>query len=184
MAVFAAVLAVTVTHLGSGGAGSCAIERPAPSLSSRLRSLGGFDQPQDPSDTAGLQAFAAQAGSAVAAGLIGTVPQAPVRVSSLRSNQPDAIVIPLLSTGQPGQRRVVAGLVALVLDCAGRAYYSAVDDLTLRTASAPPAFPALTKAGASAALGTADPQLVYEQSPFAVLWRNRDTGATVVAFAA
>lgn len=179
-----AIVVLTLTHLGSGGGSSCAVAEPVPSLPSRLRSLGGFDQPQDPSDTVSLEAFAAQAGSAVAPGLIGTVPRAPVHIASINRNRPDAVVVPLMSNAPGGQRRVVAGLVALLEDCSGRAYYSAVDDLTLRGASAPPSFPAETMAAAAAALHTSNPELVYDQSPFAPLWRDGATGATAAAFAA
>lgn len=175
---------MTLTRLAAGGGGSCAVARPVPSLPSRLRSLGGFDQPQDPSDSASLEAFASQAAMAVAPSLIGTVPRPPVHVASIRSDQPDALVIPLLSHGPAGQRTVVAGLVALLEDCSGLAYYSAVDDLTLRSATAPPAFPAETMAAAAAALHTTDPELVYAHSPFAPVWRDRDSGATVAAFPA
>lgn len=179
------MLVVTLTHVTSGGgSSSCSIPEPAPSLPSRLRSLGGFDQPQDPSDTTALVTFAAQAASAVAPGLIGSQPRQPVRVHALHADEPDAIVVPLLSTVPGQQRQVVAGLVSLLVDCAGRAYYSAVDDLTLKSATAPGAFPGLTMSNAASLLSTTDPQLVYTQSPFAPRWRNPDTGASIAAFSA
>lgn len=188
------MLVITVAHVttGSGGStggsgaggGSCTVPEPIPNLPSRLRSLGGFDQAQDPSDITGLVSFAMQAAGAVAPGLIGSLPQRPVRVQASSPGQPDAIVIPLLSILPLQQHAVVAGLVSLLLDCAGRAYYSAVDDLTLKGGSAPAAFPAVTMADAATALGVAQPQLVYAQTPFAPLWRNPNTGQTIAAFAA
>ena len=171
-------------HVTSGGGTSCSYPQPLPSLPSRLRSLGGFDQPQDPSDTLGLQGFAAQAASAVAPGLIGTVASQPVRVHALDPAKPDAIVVPLQSNAQGLQHPVVSGLVALLVDCAGRAYYSAVDDLTLRGASAPQSFPSVAMADAATALGVARPQLVYTGSPFAPRWRDPGGGQTIAAFAA
>lgn len=167
-----------------GGAGSCSLPEPIPSLPSRLRSIGGFDQAQDASDTPGLVAFAMQAAGAVAPGLIGSRPQQPVHVQAAGQRRPDALVVPLLSTLPLQQHPVVAGLVSLLLDCTGRAYYSAVDDLTLRGATVPPSFPAVSMADAAARLGTAQPQLIYTDSPFAPQWRNPNTGETIAAFAA
>jgi hypothetical protein len=138
----------------------------------------------DPADTNALVSFAAQAASAVAPGLIGTQPRPPVRVHALDSNEPNAIVVPLLSNAPGEQRQVVAGLVALLLDCTGRAFYSAVDDLTLKSATAPESFPSLSTSRAASMLHTNQPQLVYTQSPFAPRWRNPDTGASVAAFPA
>ena len=178
------MVVVTLVHVTSTGGSSCSFAQPVPILPPRLRSLGGFDQPQDPADTLGLEAFAAQAASAVAPGLIGTVAGEPVRVRALDPAKPDALVVPLRSN-EPGlQHPVVAGLVALLLDCAGRAYYSAVDDLTLRGASAPQSFPSVSTTDAASSLGAARPQLVYSQSPFAPRWRNPDTGQSIAAFAA
>ena len=178
------MLVVTLVHVTSSGGTSCSYPQPVPSLPSRLRSLGGFDQPQDPSDTLGLEGFAAQAASAVAPGLIGTVASQPVRVHAPDPTKPDALVVPLQSNAQGLQHPVVAGLVALLVDCAGRAYYSAVDDLTLRGATAPQSFPSVSMMDAAASLSAARPQLVYSQSPFAPRWRNPDSGETIAAFAA
>ena len=185
------MLVVTLTHVTSGGGGSaggggasCSLPEPIPNLPSRLRSIGGFDQAQDVSDTEALVAFATQAAGAIAPGLIGTQPQRPVRVHASNAGEPDALVVPLLSTLPLQQHPAIAGLVSLLLDCTGRAYYSAVDDLTLKGATAPASFPAVSMAEASATLGTTDPQLVYTQSPFAPQWRNPNTGHTIAAFAA
>lgn len=183
-----AVLVVTLTHITSNpGGASCSVGQPVPSLPSRLRSLGGFDQPQDPADSKGLESFAAQAANAVAPGLIGTTPGVPVRIRAASGGRPDALVVPLVSSQQQTAvnpaRSGIAGLVSLLLDCTGRAYYSAVDDLT-HTSAAPAAFPAPTAADAAVTLGTPEPQLVYVDSPFVPLWRNPDTGATIAAFAA
>ena len=178
------MLVVTLEHVTSSGGSSCSVQQPVPSLPSRLRSLGGFDQPQDPSDTLGLEGFAAQAASAVAPGLIGTVASEPVRVHALDPTKPDALVVPLQSNAEGLQHPVVAGLVALLVDCAGRAYYSAVDDLTAQLASAPQSFPSVSMTDAAASLSAARPQLVYSQSPFAPRWRNPDSGQTIAAWAA
>ena len=178
------MLVVTLVHVTSSGGTSCSYPQPLPSLPPRLRSLGGFDQPQDPSDTLGLEGFAAQAASAVAPGLIGTIASEPVRVRALDPAKPDALVVPLQSNAEGLQHPVVAGLVSLLVDCAGRAYYSAVDDLTLRGGSSPPSFPAVSMSDAATSLGSAQPQLVYSQSPFAPRWRNPDSGQTIAAFAA
>lgn len=178
------MLVVTIVHVTSSGGASCSYPQPVPSLPSRLRSLGGFDQPQDASDTLGLEGFAAQAASAVAPGLIGTVATQPVRVHAVDPTKPDALIVPLQSNAQGLQHPVVAGLVALLVDCAGRAYYSAVDDLTLRGATAPQSFPSVSMTDAAGALNAAHPQLVYSQSPFAPSWRSPDSGKTIAAFAA
>ena len=178
------MLVVTLVHVTSSGGTSCSYPQPLPSLPPRLRSLGGFDQPQDPSDTLGLEGFAAQAASAVAPGLIGTVASEPVRVHALDSTKPDALVVPLQSNAEGLQHPAVAGLVALLVDCAGRAYYSAVDDLTVRLASAPQSFPSVSATDAASALGATGPELVYSRSPFAPRWRNPDSGQTIAAFAA
>ena len=184
MAVFAAVLTVTLTHITSAPQRSCAVAAPIPSLPSRLRSLGGFDQPQDPSDIVGLASLAEQAGASVAPGLIGTQPQRPVRVAAVRAGQPDSLVVPLLSAPQQSARQVVAGLVSFLLDCSGRAYYAAVDDLTAQATTAPSSFPAVSMSEASSTLGTAQPQLVYSATPFSPMWRNPASGASIAAFAA
>ena len=178
------VLVFTLVRVTSSSGTSCSVSPPVPSLPSRLRSLGGFDQPQDPTDTLALESFAAQAGSAVAPGLIGTVASQPVRIHALNSGTPDALVVPLQSGGDGREHPSVAGLVAMLVDCTGRAYYSAVDDLTARAAPAQQSFPAVTMADAAATLGVPDPQLVYSQSPFAPRWRNPDNGHTIDAFAA
>lgn len=184
-AAIVSVLVFTLVHvISSGGGSSCQFSQPVPSLPPRLRSLGGFDQPQDPADTQGLEGFAAQAASAVAPGLIGTVAGRPVRVHALDPGKPDALVVPLQSTTLGSQHPIVAGLVSLLIDCAGRAYYSAVDDLTLRGASAPPSFPSVSMGDAASSLASGRPILVYSQSPFAPRWRNPDSGQTIAAFAA
>ena len=178
------VVVVTLVHVASEGGSTCSFSPPLPSLPPRLRSLGGFDQPQDQSDTPGLESFAASAASAVAPGLIGTVAGSPVRVRALDPHTPDALIVPLQSRALGLQHPIVAGLVALLVDCAGRVYYSAVDDLTLRGTTAPESFPSVSMTDAATSLGASRPQLVYTQSPFAPRWRNPDTGNTIPAFAA
>jgi hypothetical protein len=124
---------------------------------------------------------AAQAASAAAPGLIGAEPETPVAVASASAQRPDAIVVPLTAT-TPGEGRPhVAGLVAFLRDCAGRAYYSAVDDLTAQSAAIHAAFPALSQGAAATRLGTDMPLLVYTDNPFAPVWRNPATGATAAA---
>lgn len=179
--VFTAVALITLTHVGSGSPGSCTISAPVPSLPAQLRAIGGFDQAFSPSDATTLRRVAASAASAVAPDLIGVAPEIPVAESATTADRPNALVVPLIGTGAPAQRGKVVGLVAFLRDCAGRAYYSAVDDLVARGGVSAQTFPPVTQAAAAQQLGTASPQLVYKDDPFSPEWRNGSTGASIPA---
>jgi hypothetical protein len=176
------VVIVTVTHLiPAGGNPQCTVAAPIPSLNAQLRALGGFDQPYDPGDRQIIETVSAQAASATAPGLIGALPSDPVQVASTSNQRANAIVVPLLTT-TPGETAPhVAGLVSFLRDCSGRAYYSAVADLTARGLPAARTFPAVSAAVAGQRLGVDTPQLVYTTSPFAPAWRNPANGTTIPA---
>jgi len=175
-----AVLIVTFTHLAGDNSRSCDRDAPIPSLNAQLRALGGFDQPYDASDAQVLESLAAQAASATATGLIGAAPADPVAVSSVAADQPDAIVVPLQAAAPDAGAPRVSGLVSFLRDCAGRAYYSAVDDLTAHGAVSS-RFPAVSEAVAAGRLGVATPQLVYTSDPFRPSWRDPRSGLTTPA---
>jgi hypothetical protein len=179
--VFTAVVAITFTHVGSGSPGSCTVGAPVPSLPAQLRAIGGFDQAFSPSDATTLRRVAASAASAVAPDLIGVQPDIPVVESATSPDKPNALVVPLLGTMAPAQRGKVVGLVAFLRDCAGRAYYSAVDDLVARGRVSAQTFPSVTQAAAAQQLGTAAPQLVYKDDPFSPQWRDPSTGSLIPA---
>jgi hypothetical protein len=178
--LFLAVAVITFTHVGSSSPGSCTVNAPVPSLPAQLRAIGGFDQAFNPSDTATLRRVAASAASAVAPDLIGVQPDKPVAESAASAGRPDALVVPLIGTGAPPLRGKVVGLVAFLRDCAGRAYYSAVDDLVAHGSFAQ-GFPSVSQGAAAQLLGAASPQLVYKDDPFAPDWRNGTTGASIPA---
>jgi hypothetical protein len=166
--VTVAVLAVRSRTAGCSGA------PPLPDLPAQLRSLGDFDQPYDVTMPRNLEDAALQAASALhpdlaAATSLGT----PVEISATVPGRHDAIVFPL-GAGGGG----VEGLAVFLRACGDEAYYSTVADL----AAAPPrSFPAVSRDRAARMLGTADPQLVYTESPIQPLWRNPTTGASVPA---
>lgn len=180
-AAVAVFVVVTVTHITAPSPQPCSLPAPAPSLPPQLRALGGFDQPLDAADTANVESLAVQAGSLVAPGLIGTIAEPPVDETATSPAHPDALVVPLVRQPQSSQSPRVAGLVAFLRDCAGRAYYSAVTDMTSQAANAPSGFPAVTESRAAAILGTAQPQLTYVTTPFSPSWRNPATAATIPA---
>jgi hypothetical protein len=180
-AVFVVVAIVTVVHIAATSQQTCSVAAPVPSLSPQLRSLGGFDQAFDGADVANLERVATQAASATAPDLIGGVAMTPVAVTSASSDQPNAIVVPMSSAAQPTAGTRVAGLVAFLRDCAGRAYFSAVADLTSLGPASPRQFPSVTASAAAGRLGTPAPQLVYSANPFKPSWRNPTTGATIAA---
>jgi hypothetical protein len=176
------VVAVTLVNLlGGGASGSCSFAAPLPSLSPQLASIGGFDQPYDPSDTQTLESLATEAAAATSQNLIGASPGAPARLRALHQAQPDAIVIPLLYPSSSTHAGRVAGLVAFLQDCTDRAYFSSVEDLT-SLSGAPPAFPSVSEQRAAAQLGTQQPQLSYGDSPFMPVWQDPATGDTIAAF--
>jgi len=181
-AIFAVVLIVTVTHISGGGSdGSCVVAAPVPSLNAQLRAIGGFDQPYDPDNRQVIETVALQAASATSPDLIGASPAGPVRVASLSAAVPDAIVVPMLRAvaGQSAPR--LAALVSFLRDCSGRAYFSAVDDLTARGVSSAVGFPTVSASAAAQRLGVESPQLVYATTPFMPLWRNPSNGTTIAA---
>jgi hypothetical protein len=181
-AVFAVVLIVTVTHLvGGGGGQQCTVGAPVASLNAQLRALGGFDQPYDAGDRQIIESIARQAASASAPGLIGALPADPVLVSSVSSSQANALVVPLLTTTPGEGAQHVSGLVSFLRDCSGRAYFSAVDDLTTKGSLTAHNFPSVNASVAAQRLGVDSPQLVYTASPFMPLWRNPSNGATIPA---
>lgn len=176
MTALVAVVGVTVAHIAGNGP-SCSVAPPLPSLNGQLRALGGFDQPFDAGDTPVLQRVAQQAAGASEPTLIGATTDRPVRVRSASSGRPDAVVVPLRATAGRTGAPTLAGLVDFLLDCSGRAYYSAV---TLST-EASDTFPAVDAAAAQARLGVADPTLIYTETPFHPSWRNPSSGATISA---
>jgi len=171
---------VTVVHIAGGSGPQCPLAAPVPSLNAQLRALGGFDQPYDAADTAVLERLAQQAAAASAPSLIGATPAAPVRMTSLSASRPDAMVVPLRSAGGEDRAPQIAGLAAFLLDCSGRAYYSAVEALPTRE-SIHGSFPAVTADAAGRRLGTDSPQLCYATTPFQPVWRNPASGATTPA---
>jgi len=173
--VFIAVVTVTVVHIWGGGSG-CTVSAPVPSLNAQLRALGGFDQAYDSNDTQVLETVAQQAAETTVPSLIGAAAADPVRVASSTPSRPDALVIPLRAPAGAGTPRV-AGLVAFLLDCSGRAYYSSV---ALSTAPAD-GFPAVGETAAAQRLSVADPDLIYTTNPFHPSWRNPSNGATISA---
>ena len=181
IAGFIAVVVVTVVNLAaSTGANGCKLAAPVPSLSPALAALGGFDQPYDPSDTATLDSLATNAAAATSQNLIGATPATPVQEHAISASQPNAIVIPLLypaSSTHPGR---LAGLVSFLRDCAGRAYFSQVWDLTSNN-GAFASFPAVSEQQAAQSLGTSTPELGYSNSPMAPLWYNPATGDSIPA---
>jgi hypothetical protein len=179
--VFVVVASVTVANIAGTSQQSCTVAAPAPSLSAQLRSLGGFDQAFDAADAITLERVAGQAASATAPDLIGGVAGRPVAVMAAAADQTDAIVVPLSSTARPTAGSRIAGLVSFLRDCAARAYFSAVDDLTTLGPASPAQFPGVSASAAAARLGTPSPQLVYTTNPFTPSWRNPSTGATIAA---
>jgi hypothetical protein len=148
---------------------SSACGYPAPvnaNLPSILKSIGGFDQPHDPSDVADLQSTAVSAATATYAELIGVSAQSPVHETPLHGG-PSATVVPL-TRGLQDYNHVVA-LVAYLSDCSGRVYFDKVDYLT---SGAIAAFPVVSQQEAAAKLGTQTPQLQYSSDPFHPVWTS------------
>lgn len=179
--MFAGVAVVTVTHLSGAGSGSgCSLPAPVPTLGAQLRAIGGFDQAFDPQNRQSIDDVATQAASATSPGLIGAAPEPPVSVAPSSLQRPPALVVPLVSTETRGSPRVV-GLVSFLVDCSGRAYFSAVRDLSSLGARAPRSFPGVPLLTAEAKLGTGTPQLIYTSSPFTPAWRDSEDGRTIPA---
>gem|GEM_PF-1879662 len=178
---FFAVTLLTLTHIVTSGDQGCSVPAPRPDLPAQLRSLGGFDQSFDAGDAQQLAQVGASAAAAVAPGLDGTTPLAPVRVRASRTGQPDAVVIPLGARQASGAGMHVAGLVSFFVGCGGRAYFGAVEDLSSSAPGAALTFPGVDAATAARELGTSTPQLVYASSPFTPEWRNPQSGASIPA---
>jgi len=180
LAVVAVVLGVALARSRTAG---CDVAAPQPNLPSTLRTLGGFDQAFDPTDQRSLDDASVSAATALHSDIAGASADAIVREAASGSATYDALVVPLsVPGGQTGQRRVV-GLVAWLLDCSGRAYYSDTRDV-LRTDPSvlPTHFPTVTAAEAQAQLGgSGAPRLVYHASPFSPLWLDPQSGRTVNA---
>ncbi|HXA30535.1 MAG TPA: hypothetical protein VN193_17515 [Candidatus Angelobacter sp.] len=180
LAVAAVVLGVALARSRTAG---CDVPAPQPTLPAELRTLGGFDQAFDPTDQRALADASVSAATALHSDLAGATPDSIVREAASGAARYDALVVPLsVSGGQTGQRRVV-GLVAWLLDCGGRAYYSDTRDL-LRTDPSvlPTHFPLLSVVEAQAQLGVSSPpRLVYRTSPFSPLWLDPQSARTVAA---
>lgn len=177
LAAVTAAAAVGVAAARSRPAGGCSAASAFPSLPAQLRSIGGFDQPLEASDTRTLQDAALRAASALHGDLSESAVGDPVAVTAYRADLQDAIVIPLLTNpGPDGRYRTVEGLVSFLRTCGGKAYYHDVADL----AAAPPAtFPQVTRSDAARILG-GDAELVWSTSPFTPAWR-RVGGTTCVS---
>ena len=178
----AAVLGVALVRSRSAG---CTLAPPAPVLPAQLRIIGEFDRPYDTGDPRALMEAAARAATGLHADLAGVAPADPVAVHATSASMHDAVVVPLRVTGAapsgPGAAGSrVEGLVAFLLDCSGRAYYSATEDLLRESAPLPTSFPAVDHDAAVRALG-GDAVLVYTDSPFAPFWRDAATGRTTPA---
>lgn len=176
----AVILSVALARSRPSG---CDVPSPTVSLPSELRTLGGFDQPFDPSDVRSLADASVTAATALHDDLAGAGPDALVHESADRGAGYDALVVPLsVPAGTTGERRVV-GVVAWLLDCSGRAWYDDTRDI-LRTDPSllPQHYPLLDSQQAQQRLGAAAaPKLVWRTSPFSPLWLDPQSGRTVPA---
>ena len=181
------VVAAGLVGLGIAAARSgtpgCTVPAPEVVLPEQLRVLGEFDQPFDPGDTRGLQEASVRAASALHSDLTGARAGAPVAVAADHPAQHDALVVPLAESGSAANAPVrVAGLVAYLRDCSGRAWYDDTDDLLHTDPSLlPQRFPTVSAGSAAATLGTTSPRLVWRDSPFHPLWLDPQSGRSVVA---
>ena len=178
--VAAVVLGVALARSRTAG---CDLGAPQPNLPAELRTLGGFDQPFDPTDQRSIADASVSAASALHSDLAGATPDSIVREAADGGAHYDALVVPLsVAGGQTGQRRVV-GVVAWLLDCGGRAWYSDTRDVLRTDPGVLPAhFPLVTAADAQAQLGSGTaPRLVYRTSPFSPLWLDAQSGRRVNA---
>jgi hypothetical protein len=173
------ILGVALARSPTAG---CTVPSPAINLPAQLRSLGELSQPFDLADPRSLVDASVRAATGLHGDLVGASADGIVRESAGDGARHDAVVVPLsVAQGSTGQRRVI-GLVAYLLDCTGRAYYDDTRDLLLSNPGALPAhFPVISQSEAATQLGTAQPKLVYRDTPFAPLWQNPVTGATVSA---
>lgn len=170
-----AVLAVAgttlvIVYLLRSGSPGCTVPAPQPSLSPALRAIGGFDQGYSVGDVVTLEEVARRAAGALHPDLIGATPEGPLVVRAQRPGQPDAVVIPLRAQAPGATAPRLAGLVAFLLDCSGRAYLAGVED---DTSASPPlaSFPPVSREQATARL-QATPHLVYSSSPLQPSWAD------------
>lgn len=172
-------VALVIALLGSRSSG-CTLAAPAPELPDRLRVTGDFDRPYDPSDGRTVEDVALRAATALHPDLIGTTPQPAVEVRAASGDRHDALVVPLTAEVTGARPAHLAGLVAFLRDCGGRAYFSEVSDLSGVT---PPlaSFPTVTREDAAARLGAAGAVLVYRDSPLRPSWRDASTGRELAA---
>jgi hypothetical protein len=179
LAVAGVILGVALARSPTAG---CTVPAPPINLPAQLRSLGELSQPFDLADPRSLADASVRAATSLHSDLAGASADGVVREFATDGAQHDGVVVPLsVAQGSTGQRRVV-GLVAYLLDCTGRAYYDDTLDLLRSNPAALPAhFPVLTQSEAATQLGTAQPKLVYRDTPFAPFWQNPSTGATVSA---
>jgi len=162
---------------------NCTVPPPELHLPDQLRAVGEFDQPFDTSDVRSVADAAVRAATALHSDLAGAFASPPLRIAPDRGATYTALVFPLSQrTGSSDASSKVAGLVAFLLDCSGRAYYDDVDDL-LRTDPSllPSQFPTVDRDTAAARLGVSAPRLVWRDSPFAPLWLDPASGRTVAA---
>jgi hypothetical protein len=178
--VVAVVLGVALARSRTAG---CDVAAPQPNLPAQLRTLGGFDQPVDPNDQRAIADASVSAATALHSDLAGATADPIVREAANGGARYDALVVPLsVAGGQTGQRRVI-GLVAWLLDCGGRAWYSDTGDVLRTDPSVLPAhFPLVSAADAQSQLGSSTAsRLVYRTSPFSPLWLDPQSGRTVQA---
>lgn len=177
----AVVLSVALARSRSGG---CDVASPSPNLPTELRSMGGFDQPFDPTaDPRSIADASVTAASALHDDLAGATADSFVRESADGGATYDALVVPLsVPAAATGERRVV-GVVAWLLDCSGRAWFDEVRDVLRTDPSLLPAhYPLVDAQTAEQRLGaTAPPRLVWRTSPFTPLWLDPASGRTLAA---
>lgn len=181
------VLAAALVGLGVAAARSgtpgCTVPAPEVVLPAQLRVLGEFDQPFDAVDPRALRDASIRAASALHSDLTGARADTPVAIAADHPAQHDALVVPLVeSSSDPSVPPRVAGLVAFLRDCTGRAWYHDTDDLLHTDPSLlPQRFPTVSAGSAGATLGTAGLRLVWRDSPFAPLWLDPHSGRTLAA---
>ena len=88
VAAAAGFVVLVVAAVGSRTPGGCAGGTPLPNLPAQLRSIGGFDQPVQSSDTRALQDLALQAASALHGDLAVTAAGDPVG-----ADQPERVAV-------------------------------------------------------------------------------------------
>jgi hypothetical protein len=180
--VAAALVGLGVAAARSGTPG-CTVPAPEVVLPPQLRVIGEFDRPFDPGDPRALQDASIRAASALHSDLTGARAGTPVAIAADHPAQHDALVVPLVESGpDPSAPPRVAGLVAYLRDCTGRAWYHDTDDLLHTDPSLlPQRFPTVTAGSAAATLGTSGLRLVWRDSPFAPRWLDPRSGRTVAA---